>query len=142
MAQWLPIHLLTPHHSASISRTFRAVFPDSILWLDPVDGTGILLGRLQDTGAPLGSEWPGLARSVTTYNLGADQIRGGILLDVDGLWRYSADASLVTDDNQLLQFSQLRSGLRGERAARLVRANLDILTRIARRPPIRLRPQD
>jgi spermidine synthase len=45
-AQWLPIHLLSPFEAASIAATFQAVFGDASLWLDPVDHTGVLLGRV------------------------------------------------------------------------------------------------
>ena len=36
VAQWLPFHLVTVHHATSVVATFRAVFPDAVLWIDPV----------------------------------------------------------------------------------------------------------
>jgi hypothetical protein len=138
VAQWLPIHLLSESHAASVAATFRSVLPDAVLWIDPVDGTGILLGRRDGAEAPLGTSWPGLARSGGGRNLGDDQIRSGLLLDRDALARYASGVPLVTDDNQLLQFSDLRAGLRGSRSARLSRVNSSILSSLAGRPIYRV----
>jgi hypothetical protein len=134
-AQWLPIHLLSSHHAASIAATFRAVFPDSVLWYDPVGGTGILLGRRERDGEPLGRRWPGLARHLADRDLSDEEIRSSILLDPEALARYASTGSLITDDNQMLQFSQLRGGLRGERARRLTQENLASLSDVAGREP-------
>ena len=49
---------------AATAATFQAVFPDSVLWVDPVGATGILLGRQAGADAPLGADWPGLERRV------------------------------------------------------------------------------
>src|SRR5262249_41996017 len=48
VAQWMPFHLLDRHQAAAIAATFREVFPGAILWVDPLDDTGILLGRKGD----------------------------------------------------------------------------------------------
>ena len=135
VAQWLPIHLLSAHHAASVAATFRAVFPDGVLWYDPVGGTGILLGRREATEEPLGRSWRGLARNLADRSLSDDEIRRSILLDPEALARYASSGSLITDDNQLLQFSQLRGGLRGQRARLLKRQNLAILSEVAGRRP-------
>lgn len=132
VAQWLPIHLLSANHAASIVATFVSVFPDAVLWIDPVDSTGILLGRLDGDAEPLGTSWPGLSRRAEGRNLSADQIRSSLLLDRHALARYAGGVPLVTDDNQLLQFSDLRNGLGGQRGRR--RAAL------ARRPSERHSP--
>jgi hypothetical protein len=134
VAQWLPIHLLTLDHATSVAATFRSVFPDAVLWIDPIDGTGILLGRRDGAAEPLGTSWPGLARSAEGRNLDGDQIRNSLLLDRDALARYASGVPLVTDDNQLLQFSDLRAGLRGKRRARLTHLNHSILSQLAGRP--------
>jgi spermidine synthase len=138
VAQWLPIHLLSLNHAASVAATFRSVFPDAVLWIDPADATGILLGRLDGAAEPLGTSWPGLARGAEGRNLSGEQIRNSLLLDRDALARYASGVPLVTDDNQLLQFSDLRAGLRGERSARLSRANRTILSQLAGRPIYRV----
>lgn len=135
VAQWLPLHLLDPHHAASVAATFLAVFPDSILWYDPVGGTGILLGRREGAAEPLGRSWPGLERRGPKRNLSDEVIRRSVLLDAEGLARYASGGTLVTDDNQLLQYSQFHGGLGGVRSIRLTRRNLAILSRVAGRPP-------
>jgi spermidine synthase len=140
VAQWFPIHLLTPHHAASVAATFRAVFPDALLWYDPVGGTGILVGRREGAPDPLGSRWPGLERDLTKRDLSDEQIRRGVLLDPEALARYASPGTLITDDNQLLQFGQMRPGLRSGRALRLTRENLAILSGVSGREPFRLRP--
>jgi spermidine synthase len=137
-AQWFPIHLLIPHHAASVAATFRAVFPDALLWYDPVGGTGILVGRREGSPDPLGSRWPGLERGLTKRDLSDEQIRRGVLLDPEALARYASPGTLITDDNQLLQFGQMRPGLRSGRGRRLKRENLAILSDAAGREPFRL----
>jgi spermidine synthase len=107
IAQWLPLHLLPPHHATSVAATFRAVFPDSILWIDPVGRTGILLGRREQGTRPLGVEWPGLRRPAPG-RLRAQVIADAVALDTAGLARYAAIGGLVTDDNQLLAYGRAR----------------------------------
>ena len=60
VAQWLPIHLLTPEHAVAIAAAFHRVFKDAILWLEPQSGTGILLGRYGSSEGTFGAHWPGL----------------------------------------------------------------------------------
>jgi spermidine synthase len=107
IAQWLPFHLLPPQHAVSVAATFRAVFPDSIVWIDPVGRTGILLGRREHGTPPLGLEWPGLQRPAPG-RLPAQVIADAVALDTAGLARYAALGTLVTDDNQLLAYGRAR----------------------------------
>jgi spermidine synthase len=137
VAQWFPIHLLTPHHAASVAATFRAVFPDALLWYDPVGGIGILVGRREGSPDPLGSRWPGLERDPVRRSLTDEQILRGALLDPEALARHASPGTLITDDNQLLQFGQMRPS-DGERGRRLTRENLAILSDAAGREPFRL----
>ncbi len=107
IAQWLPFHLLPPHHAASVAATFHAVFPDSIVWIDPVGQTGILLGRRDGGTPPLGFEWPGLLRSAPG-RMRREEIARAVALDSAGLARYASLGTLVTDDNQLLAYGRAR----------------------------------
>lgn len=43
-AQWIPFHILSVHDAVAIVTTFHEVFADSFGWVDPVVGTGIVLG--------------------------------------------------------------------------------------------------
>lgn len=104
VAQWLPIHLVDPYQAASVAAAFREVFPDSILWLDPASLTGILLGRKGPADAPLGSDWPGLARDRPGRTLDAATIRAAAVLDAQGLAQFAAVGNVITDDNQLLAY--------------------------------------
>jgi spermidine synthase len=139
VAQWFPIHLLTPDHAASVAATFRAVFPDALLWFEPKGGSGILLGRREEHAELLGSRWPGLERNPIERNLSNEDIRRGVWLDPGSLARYASRGTLITDDNQLLQFGQMRPGLRRKRAFRLSQENLEILSSVAGRHPFLLR---
>jgi len=103
VAQWLPFHLLDPHQAASIAATFRAVFPDAILWIDPLDDTGILLGR-RDGAGPLEKEWPGLKRESKGRTLKPQEITAAVALDAAGLERFARSGTVITDDNQLLAY--------------------------------------
>lgn len=135
VAQWLPIHLVNPLHAASIAATFRALFPDSILWFDPVGLTGILVGRHEGGAQPLGTVFPAIGRIREDRALSDSQIRRSILLRREQLARYAELGRIITDDNQLLQYSQLRAGLQGSRNDRLARENTQILSRLAGRTP-------
>lgn len=111
VAQWLPFHLVTPHESASVAATFAAVFSDVWLWIDPVDHTGILLGRVRtrpaesdETDELDGGFWPGFARAPVARNLERAQIEGGLLYDPRVIARYAELGTIITDDNQLLSY--------------------------------------
>ena len=139
IAQWLPIHMLSHRHATSIAATFREVFPDSVLWFDPVGGTGILLGRRSGAVQPLARVWPGLARRPAGRPLSAAQIQRGVWLDQAALERYAASGTIITDDNQLLQYGQMRPAATAERAYRLNEENMKVLGNFARRAPFILR---
>jgi spermidine synthase len=99
VAQWVPFHLLAPAHTQAIVATFLAAFPHARLWVDPVGGTGILLGA---------SHAFEIARSRVLLDLAPDQIEQAFLLDAAGLSRLAAGARLITDDNQLLAYGKDR----------------------------------
>jgi hypothetical protein len=137
VAQWLPVHLVSPFHSASIAKTFQAVFPDAALWIDPISGTGILLGRKGGGPEPLARSWPGLERSRRGRSLHDFEIRQAAFLDADELARYAAPGVVITDDNQLLSFGRIRAGDKGE-PIRQNKANHTILRETVGRKPFRL----
>jgi spermidine synthase len=105
IAQWLPFHLVKPVDAGSIAATFRSVFPNSMLWLDPVSHTGILLGQNGADNAPIGSRWPGISRFAAGRNLEPREIVASVYLDPQALERYSAAGKIITDDNQLLAYA-------------------------------------
>ena len=144
VAQWLPIHLVTPEHAASITASFEAVFPDSVIWMDPISPTGILLGRREGAAAPLGSSWPGLSRVAPgrQRTLTPDEVRRSLWLDASAVRRFAEGSPAITDDNQLLQYSGLRAGMRGTRGDRVLRGNLERLEAAAgRKAYTRRRPR-
>jgi len=106
-AQWLPAHLVTLPHARSIAATFRAAFPDAILWVHPEDRNGILLGSKSPAARALDAAWPGLARPDVPRGLTPEAIVGAALLSAEDLGRYAGDAPLVTDDNQLLAYGEI-----------------------------------
>lgn len=134
--QWLPVHLVSPQHSASIVATFIDVFPDAFLWWNPVGGTGILVGRKGGATTPLGEEWPGLEHRPTERRLSDQAIRAAVWLDQRQLEEYGALGSIISDDNQMLQFGRMRPGLGGLQAKQLLRQNHSILKYLAGRPPL------
>lgn len=107
MAQWVPFHLLSVHDARAIVNTFRGVFPEAILWIDPVDLTGIVVGRRGAADPPLGSAWPGLARRAPR-DLAPASIPAWLALDARGVERYADGAATITDDNQLLAYGPER----------------------------------
>jgi len=97
------MHIVDPYIGASIAKTFQSVFPNTILWADPVSLDAILIGT-KDEAVALGTQWPGYARSDTPRNLSEDAVRKGILLDREELARYASYGKVITDDNQLLAY--------------------------------------
>jgi spermidine synthase len=138
VAQWLPIHLVDAWDGAAIAATFLAVFPDSILWMDPVSGTGILAGRRAGGPEPIGAIQPTQARVPAAWSLSDEQLRLSILLDQATLRDYATRGRIITDDNQLLQYSQLYGRLQHNDTGQRRTLNQMILARIAGRAPYRL----
>ncbi len=117
VAQWVPFHLLPPDDSASVIKTFVAVFPDALLWVDPKDQTGVLLGRTAAVaGAPLDA-WPGLARAIPR-DLSRAEVANAVALGPAGLAKFAAPGRVITDDNQLLAYGPGARLLRSTQHAR------------------------
>ncbi|MDJ0789651.1 MAG: fused MFS/spermidine synthase [Myxococcota bacterium] len=133
IAQWVPFHLLSIAHARAITATFLETFPDAILWTDPVDGTGILLGRKRQADAPLGDRWPGMERGLRTMGISADEVRKGVLLTPSQLVDYAA-GSVVTDDNRMLEYSELSRSAASTLMLRNTKRNREELIRAAGRP--------
>lgn len=111
VAQWLPFHILSAQDTAAITHTFRLVFPDSWLWIDPLDRTGILVGRAQAPTGQLAPELPGIARGdAPGRDLTKDRILGAFHLGPAGVVKLGdlAEAA-ITDDNQFLAYGDGRS---------------------------------
>jgi len=104
IAQWLPFHLVSPADAFHIAAAFVGVFPDAVLWVDPVSTTGILLGRKGSGVAPLGERWPGFLRRRVPRDFDEQQVRAAVRLTPAALARYAALGAPVTDDNQALAY--------------------------------------
>jgi predicted membrane-bound spermidine synthase len=105
VAQWLPLHLLTPEHATAIAAAFHEVFPEAILWIEPKCRTGILLGRYHRAfGEETGEFWPGFARTALRRRLSPAAIRAAVALDPAQFRAYAALGMPVTDDNQTLAY--------------------------------------
>jgi hypothetical protein len=139
VAQWLPVHIVTPDDAAAITRTFQEVFPQTWLWIDPVDRTGILLGRRE--GQAGADPIPGVARPAPGRDLEPQAIRRGLLFGPEGARRLAAYGRLITDDNQLLAYGEGRRDMQalGYRQAAHA-ASLAILRDIAAGAPLGARP--
>ncbi|MBI4863159.1 MAG: fused MFS/spermidine synthase [Candidatus Riflebacteria bacterium] len=137
VAQWLPFHLVSPEDAASVARTFLSELPGALLWVDPVDRTGILVGT-REPAPPGPLAWPGLKRASTGRNLTPEQITGAVALEAAGLGLYAEYGAVITDDNQLLAYGQGRSlhfkygGMSGSR-----RLSLELIKTIASGHPRR-----
>lgn len=99
IAQWLPLHIIADAHMKAILASFVDVFPHAKLWIDPVGGTGIVVG-----GA-----LPWEMHSPTfELDLDTNQIQSGFLLDRSSLQRLIDGSDRVTDDNQILAYGLAR----------------------------------
>jgi len=127
-AQWLPLHLIAEPHMRAIIATFQAAFPQTRLWIDPLGGTGVLVGSRQP--------WA-LRASAVPLDLGPRAIEQAFLLDEHELRTLTRDAPIITDDNQLLAYGLDRltrtTGSIVRRPIELYHANLSVLRRFAAR---------
>jgi spermidine synthase len=125
IAQWLPFQCVAPLDSASIARSFIEVFPNAVLWIDPVSThNGILLGT-KDDSVPLASDWPGFVRTQIKRDLDEKEVRQNLVLDAKELKRYGAYGEVVSDDNQLLTYGKALVCYLG-----LVKENFELLHRV------------
>jgi spermidine synthase len=97
--QWLPMHLIAPSHMRAIVATFVGVFPESRLWIDPVGGTGILVG---------GTEAWSLRPADIELELDPAAIEGAFILGPEELGRLAEQTQIITDDNQMLSYGLAR----------------------------------
>lgn len=107
VAQWVPFHIVPPGAAVAIVGAFIYSFPDSLLWVDPRDGTGILVGREAGASTAIGQSWPGMSRHAGGRDLSTAEIMAGVWLGSAGLARYAALAPPVDDDNQSLAYGRL-----------------------------------
>ncbi|MDB5218909.1 MAG: hypothetical protein JWO86_6836 [Myxococcaceae bacterium] len=108
VAQWVPFHLLSVHDAVAITATFHAVFPDSLLWIDPRDHTGIVVGRKGTPTAAFATSWPGLGRTGIVRDMDDAAIRRSVALAGAAMTTYARSGEVVTDDNQLLSYGPER----------------------------------
>jgi spermidine synthase len=138
VAQWVPFHIVPPAAAVAIVAAFTTVFPDALLWIDPRDRTGIVVGRQRGAATPLGSEWPGLLRAAAYRDLAPPEIRSAVWLLPAAVARYAALGPPVDDDNQALAYGRLPYH-RLRLGRRLVEANLALIRQAAGGDPRRHR---
>lgn len=108
IAQWVPFHLLSQHDAQAIAATFYSTFTDSLLWIDPHDHTGILVGRRTTPNSTFTNAWPGLSRRGITRDLDDATVRRSVALAGDAMANYADSGDIITDDNQLLSYGPER----------------------------------
>ena len=132
-AQWIPFHILSVHDAVAIVTTFHEVFAESFVWVDPVIGTGIVVGRRGPGEGPRTSDiaraFPGLARAAAGRDLSPDAIRAAVALEPQDVARLAQIGEVITDDNQLLAYGPSRYRLSFV-PQELTDANLALLRKI------------
>jgi hypothetical protein len=93
-----------------------------------VDNEGILLG-MKGAGAAPGASWPGFARTDVARNMSQAEVAAAVVLNTAQLARYSADGTVITDDNQLLAYG--RNAQSAYTNFDFLRVNMDVLKRVA-----------
>ena len=111
IAQWLPFHHSSTEYNASIAKTFQSVFPNSILWIDPLSNIGILVGSANDK-TDIGNSWPGMVYKDVSRNLSDKQISEAMILYPNELTEFGKRGNIITDDNQLLAYGQAAHSIR------------------------------
>lgn len=99
VAQWVPFHLLTPDDMTAVIATFHESFPHTRLWIDPISGTGILVGGIHP--------WR-FHPSEVKLELDDAAIAGAVALGEEGVRMLSAIGEPITDDNQRLAYGYQR----------------------------------
>ena len=105
IAQWVPFNLVPAEACASITKTMQSVFPNSILWIDPLSWTAILVGS-KNNAVELGRTLYGYNRKGIYRDLTKKQVRDGIALNPDELKEYSSYGTIISDDNQYLAYGK------------------------------------
>ena len=105
IAQWLPFHIVSGEYSAAVFKTFHDVFPNALLWVDPVSTTGIILGSKNDTRT-LSSDFFGYSRKQIERSLSVKDVKDAIILEGQSADAYAAMGETITDDNQLLAYGK------------------------------------
>jgi spermidine synthase len=142
VAQWLPIHLVSPEDGAAIAHTLQAVFPNAWLWFDPVGRTGILVGRRGGVRSAR-PDLPGLERPAPGRDLSQELILSSFLLGPDQVARYGRFGRKITDDNQLLAWgSGRRDALAGYGPMALHGFNEHLLNLVRKGHPSLAMPKD
>ena len=111
VAQWFPMHLMSPDHARSVASAFTKVFPAAVLWIDPnnrdaqrTPQQGILIGR---KGNKEWDRWPGFNRPARGKRpLNFETVDQSLFLDARQLADYTANVTPVTDDNQILSYGK------------------------------------
>ena len=109
VAQWFPIHLLTPSQARAVAATFLQVFPQAVLWFDRenrdamgIPQQGILIGH---KAAPQSGAWPGFTRDAPRpRRYTQEAVSQGIILTTAELTQYVKGFTPITDNNQRLSF--------------------------------------
>ena len=129
IAQWLPFHLVPAYFSASISRTFQEVFPNSILWIDSISGTGILVGS-KNNDRPLGEALYGYQRGDIERDLSESEVRESMILNPEEMKRYGMQGAVIDDDNQLLTYGKAAVQFRELKDGRRMEENYELLEKV------------
>jgi spermidine synthase len=129
VAQWVPFHIVPPAAAVAIVSAFVEVFPDALLWVDPRDGTGIVVGRRAGAKEPLGRAWPGFVRPSVRRDLSDGQVIAGVKLWPAETARYASLAAPVDDDNQALAYGRLPAH-RLRMGGHIVEANHELLRKV------------
>ena len=114
MAQWLPLHGLSPDDFKMILRTFQTVYPHATLWL--TDIYAVMLGTPQELSIDYGQLQSRLRRPAARRMLrevaidDAVSFLGTIALDEKGLRDFVGDGLKNTDDRPYISFTDRKRG--------------------------------
>ncbi len=105
VAQWFPLHLMSPNHAKSVAAAFVKIFPSSILWVDPLHQGGVQAILVGQKGGLPWNEWPGFDRYPDLKRpLTREQINQSIFLNPQELEKFTDKSVPVTDNNQTLSY--------------------------------------
>ena len=130
MAQWIPLHGMTPEAYFSVLRTAQAVFPHLSLWSSPESGHSIIVGSPDSGGIDAGRVMDWAADSSARRGFEAAEIPDAFtflsyfITGEGALSGLTAKSALNTDDLAPVQFA--RSFVLTSESAALYRALSDL----------------
>jgi len=113
MAQWAPLHVLSPREYRMLIRSFTSVFPHSSLWF--LGTEGMLIGTMDSLHIDIDAlkvkmAQKGVAEDLAKISLATpERLLSCFVMDESALASYVNDVPAMTDDHPIIEFTAPRN---------------------------------